>query len=251
MRRVCDTGEPGQLVIAGDGREMSALRRLVRQLGLAHRVQFAGRVTEAAKRTLMERAWIHAITSMKEGWGITVMEAAACGTPTIASDSPGLRDAVVHGETGTLVRHRDVTALADAMRALFSNRAELERLATAARARAEGFTWDASAQAVEQHLQSMAASERPALAGAWARFRQSPPSQRLVSRAREPVSRRLAQRAGSCRRLEPTGWPWPGSPLARRTGAGVTSSRPSACCNGARRTRRPVRQPLETRARTR
>jgi glycosyltransferase involved in cell wall biosynthesis len=175
MRRVCDTGEPGQLVIAGDGREMSALRRLVRQLGLAHRVQFAGRVTEAAKRTLMERAWIHAITSMKEGWGITVMEAAACGTPTIASDSPGLRDAVVHGETGTLVRHRDVTALADAMRALFSNRAELERLATAARARAEGFTWDASAQAVEQHLQSMAASERPALAGAWARFRQSPP----------------------------------------------------------------------------
>lgn len=173
--RIRDAGELARLVIAGDGREAPSLRRLVRQLHLGDRVEFAGRVNDTAKRSLMDRAWVHAITSMKEGWGITVIEAAACGTPTVASDTPGLRDAVVHGETGLLVRHGDVTALADAIRTLLSDRARLDRLSAGARVRAEAFTWDAAASAVARHLTSVAARERPALAGAWARFRQSPP----------------------------------------------------------------------------
>ena len=142
---------------------------------MSDRVHFAGRVNDVVKRSLMERAWLHAITSMKEGWGITVLEAAACGTPTVASDMPGLRDAVVHGETGLLVRHGDVTALADAIRTLLSDKAQLQRLAAGARARAESFTWDAAAAAIGRHLTSVAARERPALAGAWARFRSLPP----------------------------------------------------------------------------
>ena len=175
VARIRDAGEQCQLIIAGDGRHAAALRRLVRRLRLADRVHFAGRVSEATKRTLMERAWIHAITSTKEGWGISVIEAAACGTPTIASDTPGLRDAVVHGETGLLVRHGDVTALADAIRGLLADRPRLDRLAAGARARAETFTWDAAAAAMEQCLTAVAARERPALAGAWARYRQTPP----------------------------------------------------------------------------
>ena len=81
---------------------------------------------------------------------------------------------MVHGETGLLVRHGDVTALADAIRGLLSDGARLRRLATGARARAESFTWDAAAAAIGRHLTSVAARERPALAGAWARFRQAP-----------------------------------------------------------------------------
>jgi hypothetical protein len=104
-----------------------------------------------------------------------VIEAAACGTPTIASDTPGLRDAVVHGETGLLVRHRDVTALADTIRALCRDRLWLERFGRAARERAQSFTWDAAATAIEQQLVAVVAGERPPLAGAWARYRQSPP----------------------------------------------------------------------------
>ncbi len=175
MAQIREAGDRAQLLIAGDGRYLPALRGLVRRLGLADRVHFAGRVSEATKRSLMERAWIHAITSTKEGWGISVIEAAACGTPTVASDTPGLRDAVVHGESGLLVRHGDVTALADAIRSLFRDPCRLDRLAAGARARAEGFTWDASAAAIEQHLTAVAARERPALAGAWARYRQTPP----------------------------------------------------------------------------
>ena len=175
LARIRDAGEPGQLIVAGDGRDAAFLRRLVRQLRLGDRVQFAGRVTEAEKRSLMERAWVHVITSMKEGWGITVMEAAACGTPTIASDAPGLRDAVVHGESGLLVRHGDIVALADALRSLFNDRMQLERLGIAARERAESFTWDSAAVAIAQHLAAVVSRGRPPLAGAWARFRRSPP----------------------------------------------------------------------------
>ena len=175
MASVRDAGERGQLIIAGDGRNASSLRRLVRRLRLGERVHFAGRVSEATKRSLMERAWIHAITSTKEGWGLSVIEAAACGTPSIASDTPGLRDAVVHGESGLLVRHGDVTALADAIRTLLADRPRLERLGAGARARAERFTWDAAAASIEQCLTAVAAGEQPALAGAWARYRQTPP----------------------------------------------------------------------------
>ena len=53
--------------------------------------------------------------SPKEGWGITVMEAAACGTPSLASNSPGLRDSVRDGQTGILVPHRDAGRLAQEM----------------------------------------------------------------------------------------------------------------------------------------
>ena len=175
VARIRDAGDGARLIIAGGGRHEASLRRLVRRLGVQDRVHFAGRVSEAAKRSLMERAWIHAITSTKEGWGISVIEAAACATPTVASDTPGLRDAVVHGETGMLVRHGDVNALADAIRALCRDRLQLERLGRAARERALSFTWDAAANAVEQQLAAVVAGERPPLAGAWARYRQAPP----------------------------------------------------------------------------
>ena len=65
-------------------------------------------MSEARKIDLLRRAWANVFPSPKEGWGITVVEAAACGTPSLASDSPGLRDSVRHGETGFLVPHGDV-----------------------------------------------------------------------------------------------------------------------------------------------
>ena len=73
-------------------------------------VTFHGFVSEERKIDLMRSAWANIFPSPKEGWGITVIEAAACGTPSLASDSPGLRDSVCHGETGFLVPHGDVDA---------------------------------------------------------------------------------------------------------------------------------------------
>jgi glycosyltransferase involved in cell wall biosynthesis len=99
---------------------------------------------------------VHVLASPKEGWGIANLEAAACGTPTVASDSPGLRDSVQHGRTGFLVPHGDVAALADRIRALLENPAERERMGREARAFAETFSWDASAERMLEVLRAAA-----------------------------------------------------------------------------------------------
>jgi glycosyltransferase involved in cell wall biosynthesis len=91
--------------------------------------------------------------SPKEGWGITNVEAAACGTPAIASDSDGLRESVRDGVTGYLVPHGDVSALANRMLALAGDPALVERLGRAARGFAEGLSWDAAAHATLAHLE--------------------------------------------------------------------------------------------------
>jgi glycosyltransferase involved in cell wall biosynthesis len=80
------------------------------------------------------------------------MEAAACGTPSLASNSPGLRDSVRDGETGYLVPHGDAEALARRMLELADHPALVARLGRAARAHAERHTWDGAAAATEAHL---------------------------------------------------------------------------------------------------
>jgi glycosyltransferase involved in cell wall biosynthesis len=97
------------------------------------------------------------LTSPKEGWGITNLEAAASGTPSVASDAPGLRESVVDGQTGFLVPHGDVPALAAAISALLGDAALRERMGHQARIFAERFSWDASADGVESVLREVVA----------------------------------------------------------------------------------------------
>lgn len=145
-----------RLVVAGAGDDDGRLRGLADELGVADAVEFRGHVDEDEKLALFRRAWVHVLTSRKEGWGITNLEAAACGTPTIASDSPGLRDSVVHGQTGFLVPHEDVEALAARVRELVENDGLRERLGRNARAFAEAFTWDRAADETEWFLARVA-----------------------------------------------------------------------------------------------
>lgn len=140
------------LEIAGAGDDRLRLERLARSLDLGDRVRFLGFVSEAGKLALLRAAWALVFTSPKEGWGITNLEAAACGTPVIASDSPGLRDSVRHGETGYLVPHGDVDALATAMRAIADAPELVAMLGRGGRAFAEGLTWDRAARETEAHL---------------------------------------------------------------------------------------------------
>ena len=144
-----------RLVVAGTGDHAGALRALADELGVADAVEFRGFVSEEEKLTLFRRAWVHLLTSPKEGWGITNIEAAACGTPTIASDSPGLRDSVVDGETGYLVPHGDEAALVARIRSLIVDRALRERLGEGARAFAQRFTWDRAAEETETFLRGV------------------------------------------------------------------------------------------------
>ncbi len=141
-----------RLDIAGTGDHRAALERLAGRLGQSPAVTFHGYVSEERKVSLLRSAWANLFPSPKEGWGITVVEAAACGTPSIASDSPGLRDSVRHMETGYLVPHGDVDALAARMLELAGNSALVTRLGAAARQFAERLSWERAAAETERHL---------------------------------------------------------------------------------------------------
>jgi glycosyltransferase involved in cell wall biosynthesis len=140
------------LEIAGQGDDRARLERRAHELGLDGAVRFHGFVSEAEKLRLLRRAWALVFPSPKEGWGLSNVEAAACGTPALASDSPGLRESVRDGETGYLVPHGHPGRLAERMLELAADPARVERLGRAARQFAERLTWDRAAGATEAHL---------------------------------------------------------------------------------------------------
>ena len=140
------------LEIAGAGDYRPALEALVRSLDLGSRVRFLGFISETEKLALLRRSWAVALASPKEGWGLTNVEAQACATPVVASASPGIRESVIHGETGFLVPHGDVGAMAAAFSRLAASPALVEAMGARARSFAETFTWERTADETEAHL---------------------------------------------------------------------------------------------------
>ncbi len=147
------------LEIAGAGDYRPKLERLAASLDLASRVRFLGRISEQEKLALLRRSWGLAFASPKEGWGITNLEAAACATPVVASNSPGIRESVKHGETGFLVPHGDTRGMAEVMDRLAGDVGLVERLGAQARRFAETFTWERAADQTEEHLTRVIAQE--------------------------------------------------------------------------------------------
>ena len=154
-------GTSCRLLVAGRGDDQPRLEALRESLGVTEHVDFLGFITEVEKRDLLRKSWIHLLTSANEGWGISNVEAAACGTPTIASDVPGLRDSVLDGETGFLVPHGDVEMLSRRIEELLGDEEKRKRLGVGARSFAEGFGWDASARAMEEFLSDTALVDAP------------------------------------------------------------------------------------------
>jgi glycosyltransferase involved in cell wall biosynthesis len=146
------------LEIAGTGDYRAPLEGLVKSLGLSDRVKFLGFIPEEDKVHLLRRAWASTLASPKEGWGISNLEAAACGTPVIAANSPGIRESVVDGETGFLVAPNDADAMTAAMRGLVQSPDLVDTLGRAGRRFAETFTWDRAANETLAHLEEVVAT---------------------------------------------------------------------------------------------
>ncbi len=144
-----------RLEIAGSGDYRDHLESLADALDLFGRVRFLGYVSAEEKRDLLRRAWSSVLASPKEGWGITNLETGACGTACIASNSPGLRESLIDGETGILVPHGDIGALAGAMRRIADSVEGANAMGSAGRRFAERFTWDKSADDTITHLEEV------------------------------------------------------------------------------------------------
>ncbi len=146
-----------RLVFIGKGDDRDRLERLANALGLRDAVRFEGFVAEDVKLAWLRRAHALVYPSPKEGWGIGALEAQAAGTPVVASDAEGLRDAVRHEVTGFLVPHRSVDAWAQRMQQLLTDVAMRERMGGAARQWAAQFEWDVAADKMAGIIEQVAA----------------------------------------------------------------------------------------------
>jgi glycosyltransferase involved in cell wall biosynthesis len=143
MARVRDRLPDLQLVIAGAGYERAPLVEQIARLDATSWIDMPGRLRSSDLVDLYRRAWVLASASHAEGWGMSITEAAACGTPAVVSDIAGHRDAVVAGVTGLLARHDD--DLGDAVARVLLDGGLRTALGRHAQARASSLTWGATA----------------------------------------------------------------------------------------------------------
>jgi glycosyltransferase involved in cell wall biosynthesis len=146
MKEVCAHVPNAKLFIVGmatNTKYTAKLCKLVRFLGLEESISFRlPRSFASNKVSLLQRAWVHVLPSVKEGFGLSILESAACGTPTVGYDVPGVRDAVIHGKTGLLARPGDSFGLAAYLIDLLTNGNKLKLLSEQAIRWAANFLWD-------------------------------------------------------------------------------------------------------------
>jgi glycosyltransferase involved in cell wall biosynthesis len=118
-------------------------------------VSFFGNLSNEKRRKLIERAWILVNPSVREGFGLNIVEANALGTPCIAYDVPGLRDSIRDRETGILVEGESVEELASAIIDTLNDSEKRARLGSNALRYARGFSWDKSAEVTLRTLASL------------------------------------------------------------------------------------------------
>jgi glycosyltransferase involved in cell wall biosynthesis len=158
--RVRDEMPDARLVIVGRGDDRARLEALVRSLHLSRSVSLEGYVSEDAKLEWFRRAHVVLYPSPREGWGIASVEAAACGTPVLASDSDGLREAVCDGTTGFLIPHRDIDAWAHHMIRILSDTPLNEKFSAASLEWAQRFDWDVQADRMRRIAEEVASGDR-------------------------------------------------------------------------------------------
>jgi glycosyltransferase involved in cell wall biosynthesis len=139
-----------RLLIVGDGPERANLVRLVGRMGLEGSVEFLGAASTAELVNLLNRSHLFLNASPKEGWGLTVVEANACGLPVIASRRPGLQDSVKDGETGYLVEYGDWRAFAARAIELLTDPEKWGKMSAAAVDWAGTFTWDRTGREMQK-----------------------------------------------------------------------------------------------------
>ena len=138
---------PGlRVIIVGEGDDRSRLEAMANELGVSEIVEFTGFVPEEKKVECLQRMWFKVTTSSKEGWGLTVLEANACGTPVIASNVQGLRDAVKDNETGLLYTYGDVKDLSSKIQMVLTDFQLRDRLTRGAIEWAKQFDWEIAAK---------------------------------------------------------------------------------------------------------
>ena len=148
------------LEIGGKGDDLPNIEAAVKEANVEKNVRFLGFLSEEEKAKAMACATITATMAEKEGWGITVIESNAAGTPVVGSNVQGLRDSIVDGKTGLLAEPGSSADLAEKIISLLKDRERLQKMEAEARAWAATFTWERSAEYfIERAKQEIAAAK--------------------------------------------------------------------------------------------
>jgi glycosyltransferase involved in cell wall biosynthesis len=150
---------PAKLVIVGEGDYKGYLISLARQLSIQDKVEFTGFVDMGEKVRRLRKAWVAVCPSLKEGWGLTNIEANACGTPVVASNVPGLKDSVVHEKTGVLYEYGDVKKLSEHLIKILSDKNYRKDLTQGGLDWANKFSWDDAAERTLELIERIAKKE--------------------------------------------------------------------------------------------
>ncbi|UCD20043.1 MAG: glycosyltransferase family 4 protein, partial [candidate division WOR-3 bacterium] len=140
--------------IVGDGDALNDLKALAKRIDVD--IDFTGFVSEEEKHNIYRTARVVVQPSIKEGWGLTAIEAQSCGTPVVCANSPGLREVVLDGRTGYRYAYGNIDEMADRIVELLADKPKWVRFANEAKRWSRHFSWDLSAQRFEEVLKQEA-----------------------------------------------------------------------------------------------
>jgi glycosyltransferase involved in cell wall biosynthesis len=138
-----------KLIIGGAGDVSGRIHALVRKLNLEQNVDFLGYISERKKWELLQKSWVFIMPSAKEGWGITIIEAAKCATPSVGFDVAGVRDSIQAGVTGLLAKDKSLLDLRSRVTLLLSDPILRKDLGKNAEIWANRFRWSTTAKIFE------------------------------------------------------------------------------------------------------
>ncbi len=141
-----------RLVIIGDGPYGPELKKEAARLDLGDAIEFQGFMKAGELVEYLNRSHLLFNPSPKEGWGLTVVEANACGVPVVASDRPGLRDSVLNNKTGFLVPYADAIAFGEKALSILENKELWKRMSNNSLERVKELTWQRCAMETEKLL---------------------------------------------------------------------------------------------------
>ncbi len=147
---------PGaRLVIIGSGDHRQALENLTETMDLNKRVDFKGFIPESEKVSYLRRSHLSVYASLKEGWGLSNIEANACGTAVLAARVPGLQDSVDEGRSGLLFEYGNIDDYAQKAVRILKDVEYRRSLEMGGLRWAAGFSWDKAAEATERILKGI------------------------------------------------------------------------------------------------
>jgi glycosyltransferase involved in cell wall biosynthesis len=159
LKILLEKNAEARLTIVGNGEAEPSLKATANNLGVGERVEFTGRLDEAEKNKQLRRAHFLIHTSVREGWGLNVIEANAMGTPAIVYRVGGLVDSTLHNETGLVTSEETPAAVAEAALDILTTPDKYDELRVNAWNRSKTFSWNKVVEPVCDWLESQAATK--------------------------------------------------------------------------------------------